>query len=439
MSVILPKELMYSDSLPVLPSGVQTLEQTLSPVNGSSFSCATAGSIIQVDLPARAGYLVPDSVYIKYKYTITSTGECKIRGTPVYTPFQKLEVLFGSQTIENIPNYNVVCNMLTNLTHNVAQKYGMQNSHGYRVDGDVVPNMESFDGRHCEQNEIGCFSAPLSCILSNAEKLVPLGMMPSVRLQLTLDSVANIFAPAVALVAADATAGIQASAAVVVPTDFVLSDFLLCYTVVDFGGDVDRMVMSMGEKILIKSQSFTNSSSTLASGTVGAVELVYSQRLASIKSLFLLNSSTSTNAIYDAYEITTNGDYQFNIAGKYFPPRPISASVGNKTASLMELKKATGSLADKHNNFSINSVEYGRVLGTASSVVAPAKFIVGVNTEILPSNGVLLSGTSTQNSPITVRMNITTATAGIVSCSLIACYDAIIEVEPENKNAIVRQ
>ena len=140
MSVILPKELMYSDSLPVLPSGVQNLEQTLSPVNGSSFSCATAGSVVQWDLPAR-GYLVPDSVYIKYKYAITSAGECKIRGTPIYSPLQKIEVLLGSQTVENIPNYNVVSNMLTNLTLNVAQKYGLQSSYGYRVDGDVVPNM----------------------------------------------------------------------------------------------------------------------------------------------------------------------------------------------------------------------------------------------------------------------------------------------------------
>lgn len=438
MSVILPKELMYSDSLPVLPSGVQNLEQTLSPVNGSSFSCATAGSVVQWDLPAR-GYLVPDSVYIKYKYAITSAGECKIRGTPIYSPLQKIEVLLGSQTVENIPNYNVVSNMLTNLTLNVAQKYGLQSSYGYRVDGDVVPNMESFDGRHCEQNEIGSLSAPLPCILSNAEKLVPLGMMPTVRIQLTLDSVANIFAPASVAIVADAVAGTQASVATVVPTDFVISDFLLCYTMIDFGPEVDRMIMSMGEKILIKSQSFTNSSSTLASGTIGAVELVFSQRLASIKSLFLHNSSTSINGIFDAFEISTSGDYQFNIAGKYFPPRPINASLASKTGILMELKKACGSLADKTNNFSINSVEFGRVLGTASSVVAPAKCYIGVNTEILPSNSVLLSGTSTQNSPITVRMNITTATASIVSCSLIACYDAIIEVEPENKNAIIRQ
>jgi hypothetical protein len=437
MSVILPRELQYTDTLPVLPSGVQNMEQSLSPVNGSSFSCATAGAVIQWDLPAR-GYAVPDSFYLRYKYTITATGESKIRGTPVYAPFQKCETIFGSQTVESINNFHVVQNMITNTTLNVAQKYGQQANLGYRLDTDATPTLEGLDGRHCETNETGSFAGPLSNLLSNAEKLVPLGMMPTVRVQLTLDSVANIFAPISSAITLNAELGLASAAASVVPTDFVLSEVLLCYTMIDFGADVDNLVRNMGDKLLIKSQSFTNSTSTVASGTVGSIELVYSQRLASVKSLFLHNSSTSLNGIFDSFDITTAGDYQFSIAGKYYPPRPINAS-STKTGIMMELKKALGSLADKNNNFSINIGEFNRVLGTASTVHSPSKCYIGCNTELLPSNGVLLSGTSTQSSPITVRINITTATAAVASCSLIACYDAIIEVSPLDKQAIVRQ
>jgi hypothetical protein len=438
MSVILPKELQYNVTLPSLPAGVQNLEQSLAPVNGSSFSTATAGTVVQWDLPSR-GYLVPDSVYIKYKFAVTSAGESRMRGTPVYTPIQKCETIFGSQTVESINNYNVVQNLLTNCKLNIAQKYGLQSAYGWKAaTGDVVPSMESFDGRVCAQNDVGSFSAPLSNLLSNSEKLVPLGLMPTVRVQLTLDSIANSFCPASAAIGADAVAGTQAMAACVLPTEFLISDFLLCFTIIDFGTEVDNVVRGMGEKLLIKSQSFTNSTSTLAAATNGSVELVFSQRLASVKSLFLHNSSTNVNGIFDSYDITTAGDYQFSIAGKYYPPRPINASNG-KTGILMELRKALGALNDKHNNFSINTIEFNRVLGTASTLSAPAKCYIGCNTELLPSNGVLLSGTSTQSSPITVRINITTATSAITSCSLICCYDAIIEVDPFSKSAIVRQ
>ena len=69
------------------------------------------------------------------------------------------------------------------------------------------------------------------------------------------------------------------------------------------------------------------------------------------------------------------------------------------------------------------------------------KFIVGVNTETLQgSHSVLLSGTSTQNTPIGVRMNLVTATASVSSAvTLLSLYDAIIEINPHEKSCIVRQ
>jgi hypothetical protein len=109
-----------------------------------------------------------------------------------------------------------------------------------------------------------------------------------------------------------------------------------------------------------------------------------------------------------------------------------------KVGGLMELKKVVGSIFDKNNNFSINSVEWGRTAATAT-IIAPGKTYYGVNCQLLPSNNVLLSGSSTQNSPITVRLNISTATTVLYNCSLICNFDAIIEIDPANKNAVVRQ
>ena len=61
--------------------------------------------------------------------------------------------------------------------------------------------------------------------------------------------------------------------------------------------------------------------------------------------------------------------------------------------------------------------------------------------ELLPdSKNTLLTGVSTQNSTISVRMNIATATAGTSSSiTLISLYDALIEINPTERSAIVRQ
>jgi hypothetical protein len=102
----------------------------------------------------------------------------------------------------------------------------------------------------------------------------------------------------------------------------------------------------------------------------------------------------------------------------------------------LELKKAVGSLYDKHNSMSINTQEF-LTLGTASSIHNPAKVYYGVNTEQLQSNSVLLSGVSTQNTPITARLNVSTALAAPVSATLISAFDVLLEIDPSDKSARV--
>ena len=436
MSVMLPKEINYN--LPVsLPSGVSSMDVSISPVNGSTFSCMTAGAIVQFDLPAR-GYSDFKTLSLRYKATCVSTGVSRIRGTPLYTPLQRLDVIFGSQNAQNIQDYNQVANMLTNLRHNVADKIGSINSFGYKLEGDVSMTLQGCDGRHCAQNEIFSVGAPLPCILSDADRYIPTGMMPSIRIQLTLDSIANIFAPVVgAVVAVNLETGVPASSITVVPNDYILSDFCLTYNILEFGAEVDNVVRSTGEKITIKSQSFGNSSNTLSVGTNGQVELIYSQKYASIKSLFLHCSSTACNGRFDAFEVTSGGDVQFNIGGKLYPQsRPLSSAVAHRSTLLLELRKAVGSLYDKHNSMSINTQEF-LTLGQVSTVVNPAKVYYGVSTEVIQSNSVLLSGISTQNSPITCRLNILQATGFPVNSALITAYDCLIEIEPATKSARV--
>lgn len=424
MALVLPASVDYKQSLPALPDAAQQIPIAASPVNGTSFS---AGQQIQFDLLNR-GFLVPDSMYISYSWSVTKGAAAQdaagFRGTPVYSTFNRLDVQIGSQVVDTIQQYGLVMHLLVNTQLDVAQKYGLQTAYGYASDANAVPTLETLDGRGlpaAAQAYTGSFSAPLVSMLSNCEKLIPLFAMPQVRITLTMDSIANTFNTI--------ANGVSA---------FSISNVELRYKVVDMGGAVENIVLGMGDKLYIKSQSFSCASQTLPA-TIGYSELVYNQRYASVKSLFAVNGSASVNGFYDSIDLTSNtGEYSFMVGGVLYPQKPISAATA-KAQALMELKSAVGSIFDKSNNMSINTVEFSYVANPAptTTLFAPAKYFIGVSTEKLNSES-LLTGISTQNSPISYRISTGSNTTNASTVSLIVNYDALLEIDTMTRQASVK-
>ena len=433
--VVLPREIAYAPSLPALPECTNT-EIVAAPVNGASFG---PGQLIQFDLVSK-GMFDPSSLYIRYKYTLTNgAGErSAIRGTPVYSFFQKFETIIGSSVVESQNDYNQICNMYTNLQMDIAMKYGNASAYGWL-------NSESglaVDGRYCTTSEVNSLAAPLPCLLSMAEKLVPLGMMPSVRIQLTTESISNIFLPSIT----------NDGTTYKLPTAYSLTNVELCYNIIDFNYQVYDIVQNMGDKFYIKSTSFQSMSQYISSGTTGTNDLIYNCRLASIKSLFVHfcggASNRAVNGKFESIDITNaGGELVFTIAGIQYPSRSVS-TLNNKSATMMELKKAVGALHKEGYNFSINADEFGwkdSDLGTVATpapttLAKPGKFWFGVNTEKLSSSNVLLSGVSTQSSPITLRVSLSsTALVDGYNITLNAMYDCLLEIDPHNKQCTVKQ
>lgn len=427
----LPKEINYTESLNSLPE-CTSQEIVQAPNNGATFGPA---SLIIFDLTSR-GFIDPTSLYIRYKYKLTNgAGQTStIRGTPVYSFFSKEETIFGSTIVESINNYNVICNMMVNLQMDVAMKYGQQAAYGWSTTSGGAM-IEDLDGRVCVENEGTStstvtntgFAAPLPCLLSSSERLIPAGLMPNIRIQLTCDSIANIFT----------------ATGVSLPTNYELSNVELCYTMIEFGSQITDIVKDMGEPFYIKSTSWASMGNLLNSGAKGSSELIFNMRLASIKSLFTSFAGQSTrcaNGIFESIDITSsNGEYVYNIAGTSYPSRPIS-TLNNKQGALMELKRAVGALHSTDYNFSINSSEWGRNDPDTTSVKVPGKFWgCSVNTEKMVTNNALLTGISTQNSPITLRISIGTETTQNYNVTLMAMYDILIAVDPINRQATIKQ
>lgn len=429
---ILPKEIDYASKLNSLPSNTSCLSAVISPSNGQSFIGGDQ-VIIAFDLPAR-GFMVPGSLYLRYKNTITNpnggTADVLL-GTPFATPFSRLEVLIGSQSVESLQQYNQMYNMIVNSKLNHAQKAGMAVGFGL-LDNTSTISYDNLNGRAIPAAagvSVVSVAAPLGCILSNCQTLVPLCMMPQTRIQLTTESITKMFA------------GLAATGISTV-TGYVLSNLELCCDIINFGPEVENMCRSMadeGGNLTIKSQSFSSSSQNIAAGTTGQIELVYNQRISSIKSVFALFSPPFNSKLFGSRDITKNaGDYQFLIASEAYPPRPLS-SLTNKSGMLMELLAAWGPTHDMTtNNCHITPVEWNRVDGTTDTSVSPGKFIVACNVEKLSTSGNLLTGVSSQLSPISLRINMPSGLSDVTQATLITCYDALLQVNVDTRQATVK-
>ena len=87
--------------------------------------------------------------------------------------------------------------MRTQVAKVIESSYGHQASY---LSGDPTAyptTLEQFDGHLCQAStagvgESGFLSAPLHCSLSYAEKLIPLFLLGGIRLQFTMDTLANM-------------------------------------------------------------------------------------------------------------------------------------------------------------------------------------------------------------------------------------------------------
>lgn len=428
----LPKSFNLAEPIPSLPDGAQSQLITCRPLSGSTF---LPSGIIEVDLGNR-GWVDPKSISIRYKISATSadaSGNCMI-GVPVYTPFQRVSTLVGGASIDSISQYNQVAHVLVNTSYDVGTKYGLQASLGYS--NATAGNMAYLDGRLDVVNGAYSFfvSAPLiGTLLTNCDKQLPLFAMPQIRFQFTLDTIANMYFVEAAQTFAK------------LPTAFSISNFELCYTMTDLGAGVEKMVYDMGRTLSLKSHGLSNTGVSVADGVVGSQSYVFNQRFASIRSAFICPSLTTQSKWAEIVDCTSGqGDYQILVGNQAFPQAPLSTT-NNKSGILQETRRAVGNLFGNQNAMSIDSTEFGRNANDAINTLyyEPGKFIVGINLDkIQAGDHVMMSGTSTYNTPISVNINMGTALAvpgdTPVNLNLILDYDAILVLDPVARQLSVR-
>lgn len=428
--LVLPSGLNYSPQQ-TLPAGTTSYIATTVPQNGSTF---TQNQTIYVDLPTSDSFLDPKSLTLSYQVSFTTgaaaTTANGIIGCPAYSFFQRYDELINSQIVSSINQYNQVMTMHTNLFLDVAAKYGLQSSYGWgQMNTGAGTSISEFgqkmDG--CIYDASGAitrtiqYSVPLVGLLSNCERHIPLFATGPIRLALTLDSASNVFSATGA------------------PSDFTISNVELSYNLINFPDPIVNMIKNQG-MLTIKSQSFNNSATYLASGSTGNINLVYNVKYNSIKAAFISFSGTNSfNKWADAFDPTSsNGDIALSINNFRYPQRILSFK-NNKSRLLQELRRACGSIMDRDNSLSINTTEFTYPSGATTTLIEPAKAIIGIRLQHSENKSAILTGVSSQNSPISVELNTATATQANHNVNLILNYDAVLKIDTINKQVVVEQ
>ena len=433
---VLPTEVNFAKPNE-LPASTRCLSLVSVPQQGSgSFSSGQ-----QVTFPlVQYGYIVPDSLVVSavIQYTADAgAGTTGILGScPAAAWVQRLDTQINSKTIETINNYNTLYNMLINAKCDISAKHGLSKPFGLTFstsedNAAYSPNFTNGDGfvRATGAGVKTCRgSFPLGCIYSSASKFLPLSMGDH-RITLTIDDLNNF----------------TFSGDAAVRSALAISQIQLNYDVVVFDEGTDALIMSQADAagdIYLKSQSFAISSAPLANAFSGYTEIPYSQSLTSIKSLHTLFTPNTGNRGFASYDATSaNGSLQYTIAGRPYPETAIDTLNRVQYATLEFLASVYGT----HDPITLARTsmcdECWRTApadpNADSKVVSVAKAYFGANVERLSSNSYMLSGVSSMNSNLTLRLVNNTALAVALNAVFIVCFDAVIKYNPMMKQVVV--
>jgi hypothetical protein len=230
-------------------------------------------------------------------------------------------------------------------------------------------------------------------------------------------------------------------------SNLAVSQIQLNYDVILFDEATDALIMSQADgagDIYLKSQSYAISSSPIANAFQGQTEIPYAQSLTSIKSLHTLFTPNTGNRGFASYDATSaNGSLQYTIAGRPYPETAIDTANRPQYATLEFLASIYGThdpILSARTSMSTNNwraVDADPADAATDPCTNTAKAYFGANVERLSSNSYMLSGVSSMNSNLTLRLVNNTGLLAALNAVFIVCYDAVIKYNPSMRQVVV--
>jgi hypothetical protein len=456
-----------SFSVNVSPDGITsvtggTLPAATFVANNSGSFGAFSSQVVSFTIPSG----MSDSVFMdptatSLSFTLTYTiGTASAGATGGYlnlvgsgASFWDQLVLYSNNVpIETIGSYGLLQNFLLQNTVNQAERYG-----GLSIACGADTN--SGNGIELAHSATGSyrynFTIPLlSVIGASSDKLIPIGSIGNMQLQMTTANLLPFVSYCTAITTQPALTG-----------NFVLSEFTLNMKYIDVGDMAAALLKQtlVDGKWFIKSQTYTNSAVSIPSGSSGSQQLLLQIRNTSVKSIIhqfgigntdATSAAVSPNGYYDAFNPALNVR-QCQIGGFYYPNKSINdlqrPSEGYQylIAAMAQggsITKAYGTVVTRDMyNAVLPSVPAGSDTfcvvpaaalrpapsgtdGTSNQIAKwPNGFYCGYDLE--KCSGTLFQGVNTRNQPPFLNLNMAVASNRTITCQAWGISDVILSID----------
>lgn len=481
----LPSEIDFSSVGKALPNGTRSYQISVLPTGQNSFASGTltypnvantasnlsfVGGQVIFDIPTsqtRSSYIDTRNSYLKYKGTFANVAASTGTAPTIYTNvrgsgaslIQRYNLISGGNSVLEIGEYGVLYDSMLKIALNQSDRVSgvgaimmglydvpytksATNINKIGNAGHAVSIMSVSAANTAVGSEVHTYALPLmdSLIGSLATQFCPIGKLPSLQLQLNLDTILPLS------IYPTTIAGTSAGT-----FSFTASDWELVLTIVDFGMEAEKVLEQasvVGGKQYWKSVGYRSATATIPNGSGGTLDVLCGARAASCKAILMRNyfSAISTSAANDKYDSFNPAltNFQVQLSGNLYPNKPIQFNQSPASA-LAELQKAFSALNLTSFNTALSALNFAKSTHTPSdsamdyAVVAtsasngstplnPAECILAIDLESCAREGIL-SGINSLNSPLFVRYNISGTTTAAVSCIFHLQHDIIYELD----------
>jgi hypothetical protein len=442
MSVALPSELDFS--LPASLPDNKSYEIRTQPTNGATFSAQ--GSVIQLSLPLlQRSFYESSTMYLTGRLVATTTtpanaatAACFCNAAGIYGAFSRLTVRSANgNTLDDIQNPGLVANVLLKAGLTFAERIACANTMllNERNDGSNLGlsfNVENAPGQLLTLD----FAMPMIGLLNMTKYLPAYGT--ELIIELTLNP-PSAFAPVAFVSGTNSVTGMT------------LSNLELVSQVLEFSPSAFAMIQQQySEKIVLKSETYSFGSTTVAGQTVGVVDIPFNIRVNSLKRLFLLCSPSDVAEGVGYGSVNPNANsISFISNGFTYPQRPVQCQ--RPAEVYAQFQKAFGGLYSADKSGQINIAGWRRAsTGTyaasiygaynttrtlANLVAAPNSWYFVLDLEALSNhkdtmyNGINTTGSSANY----IRVDIGTALANTPhTVSYFSCHDVLLNMDLVN-------
>lgn len=279
------------------------------------------------------------------------------------------------------------------------------------------------------------YAVPLIGILgANNDKMIPVGKILGMRLELTLDAIVNFIA----------TTTLYST------TQYQLTEVEFVGNYVTLGPESQALVDKLNpDKIYIRAQSWKQTSATLNAGISGSNEVTCNIRVNSLKSIYVAaNVITANEKKFSGINPNLTSGSGWSMSGQMYPQRGIDPS--NRPADCFaELQRSFGALNMVNYNsyisksdYYVSNSSYGLMYvyqsNLANIMSQSNQCFMGVDTEVVQRKASLLSGISTYSTGLMFRANIGSVLAVAQTLNFFGFYDLILEVDCITKNIVAK-